>query len=93
MLNSMSAVRIMFKRHKLEKEEGKSYNDPGVRTIRNVARGVSLILHPIKVSTEMKALNSLFSQLHGVSSLLNLSAVIAAIFHGSWIANKGIGNL
>lgn len=23
----------MFKRHKLEKEEGKAYNDPGVRAV------------------------------------------------------------
>jgi len=66
--------KTMFKRHKLEKEEGKSYNDPGV-------------------SAEMKALNSKFSQLHGISSLLNLTAVLAIVFHGSWIANRGIGKL
>ncbi|KAH9828966.1 uncharacterized protein C8Q71DRAFT_799890 [Rhodofomes roseus] len=64
--------KIMFDRHKLEKAEGKSYNEEGV-------------------SDAMKALNSKFSTLHGVSSLLNLFAVIALLFHGLWISNAGTG--
>ncbi|TFY52071.1 hypothetical protein EVJ58_g10215 [Rhodofomes roseus] len=43
------------------------------------------------VSDAMKALNSKFSTLHGVSSLLNLFAVIALLFHGLWISNAGTG--
>lgn len=64
----------MFKRHKLEKEEGKSYSDEGV-------------------SDEMKALNRRFAQAHGFSSLFNLDALIALIFHGLWIGHHGLGNL
>jgi len=60
--------RTMFQRQKLEKEEGKVYNDPGV-------------------SAEMKALNARFGQLHGISSLANLGAVIALGFHGLWIGS------
>ncbi|THH19072.1 hypothetical protein EUX98_g8841 [Antrodiella citrinella] len=66
--------KTMFQRHKLEKSEGKSYNEAGV-------------------SAEMKALNSKFAKLHGYSSLANLTAVIACIFHGLWIGNKGLGSL
>lgn len=58
-----SANRIMFKRQKLEKDEGKKYTDAGV-------------------SPEMQALTRQFGILHGVSSLANLGAVIALIFHG-----------
>jgi len=65
--------KVMFQRHKLEKEEGKSYNEDGV-------------------SVEMKALNIKFGSLHGVSSLANLSAVLALGFHGLWLGNlSGIG--
>ncbi|OBZ79858.1 hypothetical protein A0H81_00481 [Grifola frondosa] len=64
--------KTMFQRHKLEKEEGKAYNEAGV-------------------SDKMKALNSRFSQLHGISSLANLSAFIALLFHGLWIGNAGTG--
>ena len=63
--------RVMFQRHKLEKEEGKAYNDAGV-------------------SDKMKALNRKFGMLHGWSSLLNLDAVIALIFHGLWIGRYGL---
>lgn len=63
--------RVMFQRHKLEKEEGKVYNDAGV-------------------SDKMKALNRKFGMLHGWSSLLNLDAVIALIFHGLWIGRYGL---
>ncbi|KAI0080003.1 hypothetical protein K474DRAFT_1638322 [Panus rudis PR-1116 ss-1] len=66
--------KTMFQRHKLEKAEGKSYNESGV-------------------SAEMKALNKKFAQLHGISSLANLTSFIALAFHGLWIANKGIGGL
>lgn len=38
----------------------------------------------------MKALNSKFGALHGISSLLNLSAVILLAFHGLWIGNAGV---
>uniref|UniRef100_A0A0W0FAI0 TMEM205-like domain-containing protein n=1 Tax=Moniliophthora roreri TaxID=221103 RepID=A0A0W0FAI0_MONRR len=63
--------KTMFQRHKLEKEEGKAYNEPGV-------------------SEQMKALNRKFGSLHGISSLLNLYAVIALGFHGLWIGNSGV---
>ncbi|KJA26113.1 hypothetical protein HYPSUDRAFT_36976 [Hypholoma sublateritium FD-334 SS-4] len=63
--------KVMFQRQKLEKEEGKVYNEPGV-------------------SVEMKALNSKFGMLHGVSSLFNLGAVIALGFHGLFIGNDGV---
>ncbi len=38
----------------------------------------------------MKALNRRFGMFHGISSLLNLTAVIAAGFHGLWIGNAGV---
>jgi len=63
--------KTMHERQKLEKEEGKTYNEEGV-------------------SAKMKSLNSRFMQLHGVSSLLNLAAVISLGFHGLWIGNFGI---
>ncbi|KAI0823041.1 hypothetical protein BC628DRAFT_1417916 [Trametes gibbosa] len=65
--------KTMFKRHKLEKQEGKGYNEPGV-------------------SAEMKALNKTFAKLHGVSSLANLTAFLALLFHGLWIGNAGAGS-
>ncbi|KAI0374472.1 hypothetical protein BV20DRAFT_1011539 [Pilatotrama ljubarskyi] len=64
--------KTMFMRHRLEKEEGKAYNEPGV-------------------SDQMKALNKTFSQLHGISSLANLTAFLALLFHGLWIGNAGAG--
>ncbi|THV06055.1 hypothetical protein K435DRAFT_834479 [Dendrothele bispora CBS 962.96] len=63
--------KTMFQRQRLEKSEGKTYNEAGV-------------------SEEMKALNRRFGSLHGISSLANLWAVIALIFHGLWIGNTGI---
>ncbi|GAW03404.1 Transmembrane protein 205 [Lentinula edodes] len=63
--------RTMFERHRLEKEEGKAYNEPGV-------------------SDAMKGLNRRFGSLHGISSLLNLWAVIAIGLHGLWIGNAGV---
>ncbi|KAI0768584.1 hypothetical protein BD413DRAFT_563167 [Trametes elegans] len=64
--------KTMFQRHRLEKQEGKSYNEPGV-------------------SDEMKALNKTFAKLHGISSLANLTAFLALLFHGLWIGNVGAG--
>jgi len=61
-------TKTMHQRQKQEKEEGKTYNEPGV-------------------SAKMKALNNKFGQLHGISSLLNLVAVIALGFHGLWIVS------
>ncbi|EMD41633.1 hypothetical protein CERSUDRAFT_90206 [Gelatoporia subvermispora B] len=43
------------------------------------------------VSDQMKALNSRFGMLHGVSSLFNMSAFLALVFHGLWIGNVGAG--
>jgi len=43
-----------------------------------------------EVSQEMRALNRRFSMLHGISSLANLWAVIALLFHGLWIGNAGV---
>lgn len=63
--------KVMFQRHKLEKDEGKTYSDPGV-------------------SKKMKSLNRRFGMLHGISSLGNLGAVIALIFHGLWIGDAGL---
>jgi len=42
------------------------------------------------VSQQMKVLNKRFGTLHGLSSLANLSVVIALLFHGLWIANQGL---
>ncbi|EKM83479.1 hypothetical protein AGABI1DRAFT_81244 [Agaricus bisporus var. burnettii JB137-S8] len=61
---------IKFQRQKLEKKEGKEYNDP-------------------IASAEMKALNRRFMSLHGISSLANLTAVIALGIHGLWIGTAG----
>ena len=41
----------------------------------------------------MKALNVKFARLYGISSLLNLFANFALIFHGFWIGTKGFGGL
>lgn len=38
----------------------------------------------------MKGLNRRFGSLHGISSLLNLWAVIAIGLHGLWIGNAGV---
>jgi hypothetical protein len=38
----------------------------------------------------MKALNAKFGSLHGISSLANMAAVIALVFHGLWIGNVGV---
>lgn len=44
-------------------------------------------------SAEMKALNVKFAKLHGISSLLNLFANFALVFHGLWVGTKGLGSL
>lgn len=85
-------TRTMFQRHKLEKAEGKSYNEAGVcHSAFQIAS--TRLTGSMQVSAEMKVLNSKFARLHGYSSLANLSAVIACIFHGLWIGNKGLGAL
>ncbi|GAA5954415.1 hypothetical protein JCM8115_004581 [Rhodotorula mucilaginosa] len=61
---------VMKQRHRKERLEGKSYNEPGV-------------------SNEMKALNKRFGTLHGISSLINLVYVAAAVGHAAWIAEYG----
>ncbi len=84
----------MFRRWKQEKDEGKQATDPGVRL--GFLSNLSLTVNEtqmIQVSAEMKALNSKFAKLHGLSSLANLHAVIALLFHGLWIANRGLGSL
>ncbi|KAF5375175.1 hypothetical protein D9758_000046 [Tetrapyrgos nigripes] len=63
--------KTMFQRQKLEKSEGKNYNE-------------------VSVSEEMKVLNRRFGILHGISSMLNLWAVLALIFHGLWVGGNGI---
>ncbi|KAF8482144.1 hypothetical protein DFH94DRAFT_627906 [Russula ochroleuca] len=42
------------------------------------------------VSVDMKKLNAKFARLHGYSSLANLTAFLALVFHGLWIGNYGI---
>jgi hypothetical protein len=80
----------MFQRQKREKDEGKSYNEPGVCN-SNDPRTTNLIDSTLaQVSAEMKALNAKFGSLHGISSLANMSAVIALGFHGLWIGNVGL---
>jgi hypothetical protein len=78
----------MFQRHKLEKEEGKSYNEKGVKL--PLFNFYLLVLRSIKVSDDMKALNRRFGMLHGISSLANLGSVLALAFHGLWLGNSGI---
>lgn len=84
--------RTMFKRHKLEKEEGKAYNEPGV-SLFMLSRNASLFNRPhvLQVSEQMRKLNKSFAQLHGLSSLANLTAFFALTFHGLYIGNIGTG--
>lgn len=77
----------MFERHRLEKEEGKVYNEPGVCSVQCSVQQVD---NCTQVSDTMKALNRRFGSLHGISSLLNLWAVIAIGLHGLWIGNAGV---
>lgn len=82
----------MFQRHRLEKEEGKTYNEPGVScnpALAFIDREL-LIERNVQVSDQMKALNRRFGMLHGISSLANLGAVIALGFHGLWIGQYGV---
>lgn len=79
----------MFQRHKLEKEEGKLYNEAGVQ-IFFIGNTYLILIAKSQVSADMKALNRRFGTLHGISSLANLVAVIALGFHGLWIGNVGV---
>jgi len=45
--------------------------------------------HDKTASPQMKSLNRRFGALHGVSSLANLFAIIALVFHGLWIGTNG----
>jgi hypothetical protein len=45
------------------------------------------VSHPDQASAQMKALNARFSTLHGISSLMNLFAIIALAFHGFQLGN------
>lgn len=81
----------MFKRHRLEKEEGKAYNEPGVCLTLVMRQRVVTDNRQPQVSGKMKALNKTFAQLHGVSSLANLTAFLAVLFHGLYIGNVGAG--
>lgn len=85
----------MFRRWKQEKDEGKQATDPGVRLsyFMEFTGWCLCAPHPRQVSAEMKALNSRFAKLHGVSSLANMYAVVGLVFHGLWIANNGLGSL
>lgn len=84
----------MKQRHRKERLEGKSYNEPGVRlnTSFFLPRYQPLTTCPAtldQVSNEMKALNKRFGTLHGISSLINLVYVAAAVGHAAWIAEYG----
>ena len=80
----------MFQRHKLEKEEGKLYNEAGVQILLIIREHTFNTHSTSQVSADMKALNRRFGMLHGISSLANLAAVIALGFHGVWIGNMGV---
>lgn len=79
----------MFERHKLEREEGKSYKDPQVRTLSYQLSHVE-ILSVLQASDKMRSLNKRFGMWHSISSLINLGVVLSLIFHGLWIANFDI---
>jgi len=46
--------------------------------------------HDADVSTEMKTLNAKFARVHGYSSLANMVAFLALVYHGLWIGSHGI---
>ncbi len=78
----------MFERHRQEKTEGKAYNEADVKSLHYFTS--SLYSECLQVSSDMKTLNKRFAQLHGISSLANLWAVIALSFHGLWIGSAGV---
>jgi len=41
------------------------------------------------VSDQMKSLSARFARLHGISSVLNLIAILSLGFHGLWLGNTG----
>jgi Domain of unknown function (DUF4149) len=81
--------RLLIERLKLEKEEGKDAHDPNVSL--SCDRCTCPTNYHLKVSTDMKKLNAKFARLHGYSSLANLTAFLALVFHGLWIGSYGIG--
>lgn len=70
----------------MEKDEGVDYKDPKVGRVHFVAERVIEPIH-LQASPEMKALSKKFGMLHGISSLVNLWAIVALAFHGLSIAN------
>jgi hypothetical protein len=81
--------RLLTERLKLEKEEGKDAHDPNV--CLSCDRCTCPTNYCLKVSTDMKKLNAKFARVHGYSSLANLIAFLALVFHGLWIGSYGIG--
>lgn len=81
--------RLLTARLKLEKEEGKDAHDPNVGL--SCDRCTYTTNYCSKVSTDMKKLNAKFARLHGYSSLANLIAFLALVFHGLWVGSYGIG--
>ena len=79
----------MFERDKLEREEGKSYQDPQVRALSYKVSHVEVLI-VLQASDKMKSLNKRFGMLHSISSLVNLGVLLSLIFHGLWIANFDI---
>jgi hypothetical protein len=81
--------RLLTARFKLEKEEGKDAHDPNVSL--SCDRSTCSTNNRLQVSTDIKKLNAKFARLHGYSSLANLVAFLALVFHGLWIGSYGIG--
>ena len=83
-----SLHRLLTARLKLEKEEGKDAHDPNVSLPFDCF--TCSANYCSKLSTDMKKLNKKFAKLHGYSSLVNLVAFLALVFHGLWIGTYGI---
>jgi hypothetical protein len=79
----------MYRRHRLERLEKKSYTEPDVRDL-DIGDILVHVVWFLQISDEMKATNRTFSILHGISSLTNLIGILAITFHGMWIAQFGI---
>lgn len=82
----------MFRRQKLEKEEGKVYTDPEVSF--HVFTWQELSDMPmLQVSDDMKHLNRRFGWLHGASSLANFSAFLSLLVHGLWLGDADMKDM
>jgi hypothetical protein len=65
---------VMFRRHRLEKQEGKTYSDP---TVSNTSSGRNMfrqLTSFTQASDEMRAASKEFGIAHSVSSILVSSA-------------------